>query len=116
MFEYKRVLYDKSVQQEADFEKVCDFCKTTLSDFWSSGIVGCANCYKVFQKEICEYVFKNQGTVNHVGKVSSKHFSKSKLSSKISELEEKKNKAVQEEDFILAEALKNQIEKLKGEL
>ena len=115
MFEYRKVIYDKSLQ-ELEKEKVCDFCKTTLTDLYESGFVGCANCYNVFQKEIYDLIFKKQGTVNHVGKVASKHFSKSKLSGKILELEEKKNRAVQEEDFILAEALKNQIEKLKGEL
>ena len=96
-------------------DKECPRCKTTLSDFYRANIVGCSNCYKVFETEIREIILNKHGAINHVGKVSANHLSKAKLREKIAKLEEEKNLAAEEEDFIRAEMLKNQLEKLKGE-
>lgn len=97
-------------------DKVCPRCKTSLTELLRSGIVGCANCYKVFEQEIREMILKKQGSINHIGKISYKHISKIKVKEKIAELEAQKQKAADEENYIVAEALKNQIDKLKGEL
>lgn len=103
-----------SLNYNQDFQ--CEKCGTRLSDIRRDGIIGCANCYKIFENEIRELIFRNQGTVNHIGQIPSKHFSKVKLREKIIELEREKESAIQIEDFIAAESIKNQIEKLKGEL
>jgi len=97
-------------------DKECPRCKTSLVEFLRSGIVGCADCYKVFETEIRNLLLKKQGSINHVGKISSKHISKIKIKEKIKELEDEKDRAARQENYIVAEALKNQIEKLKGEL
>ena len=97
-------------------ERMCPRCKTSLSEFYRTNIVGCANCYKFFENEIRDALLKKQGAMNHVGKVSTKHVSKVKLKEQIAKLEEEKNIAAKDEDFMRAEILKNQIEKLKGEL
>ena len=97
-------------------EKVCARCGTGLSEILRTGIVGCAECYKNFETEIRNAIIQKQGTINHVGKISSKHFSKIKIREKIKELEMEKDAAAKDENYIVAEALKNQIEKLKGEL
>ena len=97
-------------------EKVCARCQVSLSEFLRSGVVGCAHCYEVFKTEVHSLLLQKQGNFNHIGKISSKHFSKIKIKEKIEELEKEKEIAAKEENFIVAEALKNQIEKLKGEL
>ena len=97
-------------------EKVCVRCKMVLSEILKTGIVGCAECYKNFESEIRSSILQKQGTINHTGKISSKHFSKIKIKEKIEELEKEKEIAAKDENYIVAEALKNQIEKLKGEL
>lgn len=97
-------------------EKVCSKCNTSLTEFLRSGIVGCATCYKVFENEIKNKLLQKQGSINHVGKVSLKHTSKIKTKELIEQLEKEKEKAAEEENYILAEDLKNKIEKLKGEL
>ena len=111
-----RIIFDEKQNLIFDNGKVCPKCKTSLGEFLRSGVVGCANCYKVFEVEIKDMIFRKQGAINHVGKVSSKHISKIKIKEKIKELEEQKNQAAENENYIVAEALKNQIEKLKGEL
>lgn len=97
-------------------DRVCPRCKTSLSEFYRTNVLGCANCYKVFEDEIRDLLLKKQGAINHIGKVSSKHVSKVKLKEQIEKLEEEKIIAARDEDFMRAEILKNQIEKLKGEL
>ena len=90
-------------------DKVCLRCNMTLSEFLARGIVGCADCYKVFEAEVRNMVLQKQGSINHVGKISSKHFSKIKIKEKIEELEKQKDIAAEKEDYILAESLKNQM-------
>lgn len=97
-------------------EKFCDKCGTSLSEFLRTGVVGCSVCYKTFEEEIRVQILQKHGTINHVGKVSLKHTSKLKTKELIAELEAQKEKAAEEENYILAEDLKNKIEKLKGEL
>ena len=97
-------------------EKVCSRCSMTRSEFLRSGVVGCAYCYEIFKSDVHALLLQKQGNFNHIGKISSKHFSKIKIKEKIEQLEKEKELAAKEENFIVAEALKNQIDKLKGEL
>lgn len=112
-----RIVFDDGASNISYIQdRFCEKCGTGLNDVKREGIVGCLNCYKIFENEIKEIVMKHQGTINHVGQIPSKHFSKVKLREKIAELEIEKDRAIKEEDFIVAESIKNQIEKLKGEL
>ncbi len=118
MFEFgdnTRIVFDESESSFVD-DKICPKCNTALSDFLRNGIVGCSVCYEVFSAEIKSFLLKKQGSVNHVGKVSLKHNSKIKTKELILRLEKEKEQAAEEENYILAEDLKNKIEKLKGEL
>ena len=47
----------------------CGVCNTTLEEILKSGYVGCATCYKIFEKDIRELVLDIQGKSVHVGKV-----------------------------------------------
>lgn len=115
MFEFNN-LTNYYVEDEIINEKICPRCNVSLSEFLRSGIVGCAHCFEVFKNDVHSLLLQKQGGFNHVGKISSKHFSKIKIKEKIEELEKEKEIAAKEENFIVAEALKNQIDKLKGEL
>lgn len=112
-----KVMYDNKIDGFGfEPEKVCPKCNNTLTDFLRSGVLGCVNCYKVFETEIRSMLLRNQGSINHIGKISLKHISKNSLKQQIKELEERKERAAKEENYIEAEDLKNKIEKLKGEL
>ena len=120
MFEFDR---NSQLNFSSDFynnsfdpNQVCPKCGIKLIEVEKTGIVGCANCYKIFENQIKTMIAKRQGTINHLGKVSSKHFSRIRLKEKLSKLEADKELAIKNENFIVAESLKNQIEKLKGDL
>ena len=114
MFEYAEA--SNNYVNETFNEKFCDKCNSSLSEVMGTGVVGCSHCYVTFENEIKNFLLQKQGNFNHVGKLALKRTSKLKLQDELKQLEEQKQKAVNEENFIVAESLKNQIEKLKGRL
>ena len=60
-------------------DKICPRCSMTRSDFLRSGVLGCTKCYEIFKKEVQAHLLQKQGGFNHIGKISSKHFSKIKI-------------------------------------
>jgi protein arginine kinase activator len=55
-----------SVNHEDSF---CGSCGTTLSDLKESGMVGCANCYRVFADHLESTIRREAEPVEHLGKV-----------------------------------------------
>ena len=49
-------------------DKVCNSCGCTLSEFYSTGMLGCPHCYKAFEKEIVKALYDIQGKTFHTGK------------------------------------------------
>ena len=50
------------------YEKYCDSCGASLSYFMNSGMLGCPDCYKTFEKEVLSALKNIQGSTFHVGK------------------------------------------------
>lgn len=112
-----KIIFDDNLNRINIVEdKICPKCGLSFVEVKKFGVVGCANCYTVFENELKSIILKEQGTINHIGKISAKRFSKLKIKEKIAKLEQDKEEAIRAENFIVAESLKNQIEKLKGEL
>ena len=62
--------------KEAYFEQnssssVCPECGMNSQEFFSTGLVGCANCYKYLEKDILPTIVKLQGGRVHCGKRTS---------------------------------------------
>ena len=51
-------------------KKACPACGTTLDDFRSTGLLGCADCYKAFREELTPTVRYIHGKIRHEGKES----------------------------------------------
>lgn len=54
---------------EESEKKICPNCGMTAEDFRRLGLLGCAECYRVFRDEVLSAVRKVQGRVRHIGKV-----------------------------------------------
>ncbi len=50
------------------YEKFCEKCGRTLTEFYSLGMLGCPHCYKVFAEELKPVLKKIQGAYIHNGK------------------------------------------------
>lgn len=94
---------------------VCPVCKTTLKQFKTSGLLGCANCYDVFSKEISKIVGKIAPHSEHKQESlkTSKQTKQSKTD-KIAELKKELAQAVKEERYEDAGKIKKQIQKLEA--
>ena len=100
------------------FEKVediiCPVCKTTLKQFKTSGLLGCANCYDAFSKEIAKIVGKIAPNTEHKQESIKPAKTKQSAEDKIAELRTELAIAVKEERYEDAGKIKKQIQKLEA--
>ena len=94
----------------------CKICGTTLDDFMDTGFVGCAECYKSFKDYAINLALDIHGRSAHIGKVPKAEATKAVKKRELERLIAEKDKAVKEEKFLLANDLKDRIDRLREEL
>jgi protein arginine kinase activator len=90
-------------------EKTCRSCGIKQDDFKKNSLLGCSECYDVFEKEVGEYLEAMQKGTLHVGKVPAREKVKAELARLHRELEQ----AVQAENFEAAAEIRDRIHTLK---
>lgn len=90
-------------------EKKCPTCKSTFRDFLRRGKLGCKDCYDTFEMEIRDMLENMESPIDI--DLGIDEIEPSKLSS----LQAKLQKAVEEERYEDAGEIKKQIDKIKGE-
>ena len=104
-------------QEKIFFEELsCPYCKTRISDLQETGYVGCSECYRVFGEELLTMIHNFHKAYKHVGKRPEKIASKARKQREIEELLAKQAEASKNEDYLLAQSIKEQVEKLRSEL
>ena len=98
------------------YDKVCKACGWSLSRFYSTGMLGCENCYKAFEKEITVALNKIQGKTFHAGKTPKLTEGDKILLSKYNNLIKEKEKATIEGRFSDIRGLAEQIIALTDQL
>ena len=100
------------------FERVedvtCPVCKITLKQFKTNGLLGCANCYDAFSKEISKIVSKIAPHAEHKQETIKQTKTKQTSVDKIAELKAELAQAVKEERYEDAGKIKKQIQKLEA--
>lgn len=93
-------------------ELKCPRCGFTQADFKKAGRLGCPECYKTFA-EALDGLFKSmhKGT-RHVGKVPESLRKRRDLSDQLKGLQKKLAKAIEDENFELAAALRDEIKQM----
>ncbi len=92
----------------------CNNCGYPLVSFLESGYVGCSKCYSEFKKYAYELAQSTHGRLDHVGKVPRGGTNKNIKMREIERLEVEKERAVKSEDYIKANEIKKQLERLRG--
>ena len=82
----------------------CGVCGTSLEEILKSGYVGCATCYKIFEKDIRDLVVNVQGKSTHVGKVPLSVTNKIDEQADVARLMER---ALQSGDFELSQIVRS---------
>lgn len=102
-------------------KRKCPVCGYTLEDYSSTGMLGCENCYNVFEKNMDSIFYKIHGKNRHIKlaeskknkKVSKNKEEKENLSTKINDLKEKLDICIKEEKYEEAAIIRDEIKELK---
>lgn len=96
-------------------DKTCSSCGTKLLEIIESGFIGCADCYKIFNKELSGAIRRLHGRTNYRGKIPQTSAPRLDSSSIISKLRKEMSKAVETENFERAAELRDKIKEIEGE-
>ncbi len=97
-------------------EKFCPSCKTALSSFYNTGMLGCPDCYTAFEYEINVALEKIQGATFHVGKKPNIDDLDKELLQEYDNLLEEKQRANMERRFSDMIQISEMLDDLKAEL
>lgn len=99
----------------------CETCGSSYNDITRTGMMGCADCYKVFSDQIMPTVRRIHGNTTHCGKNSPKSKSENaqpkaeeKPQSELDNLKSELNKAIDNQEFERAAELRDKIKEMEG--
>jgi protein arginine kinase activator len=103
-------------QASGGVEIKCPQCGFTQADFKKSGRLGCAECYKTFADGLEGLLKSMHKGTRHAGKVPEGLRQTRDMSDRLNALQQKLAKAIQEENFEQAAALRDEIKQMNTRL
>jgi protein arginine kinase activator len=94
----------------------CPVCGFTQADFKKTGRLGCSSCYVAFADGLNSLLKAMHKGTTHVGKLPARAQKTLALSDRMKTLTESLRKAVQEENYETAAALRDEIRQLETQL
>ncbi len=94
----------------------CPVCGFTQADFKKTGRLGCSSCYVAFADGLNSLLKAMHKGTTHVGKLPARAQKTLALSDRMKTLAESLRKAVQEENYETAAALRDEIRQLETQL
>src|ERR1700730_4188875 len=94
----------------------CPVCGFTQADFKKTGRLGCSTCYLTFAEGLNTLLKAMHKGTEHVGKLPQRAHRAMELTEKVRTWREKLEKAVAEENYEAAAALRDQIKQLETEI
>ena len=92
-------------------KRICPACGTTLQSFSATGVLGCENCYKVFDDYLSEYIRGYHAATTHVGMDD-----KPPAPIDVEDLFKELALCVEREDYVKAASLRKKIDTILGEI
>lgn len=94
-------------QQAPDI--TCPRCGETYAEFQKSGMLGCAECYQAFRKQLTPLLIRSQGRSQHAGRRPPVSEEDQARLSRMEELRKQMEAAVSEENFEEAARLRDEL-------
>ena len=95
-------------------QAACPHCGFTLGRFRKDGVLGCPHDYEVFQAALTPLIEKaHNGRSRHMGKIPARLPDVTKCAIARSQLQDRLQKAVQQEDYETAATLRDQIRRME---
>lgn len=103
----------------------CETCGSSYTDIQRTGMMGCADCYKLFENEIMPTIRKLHGNTTHCGKNSaafradraksvSAETPEEKPQSELEKLKAELDTAIEKQEFEKAAQLRDEIKAMEG--
>lgn len=105
---YKELQAEAARKAVPPERRVCPTCGSTLQSFSATGLLGCEECYHVFDDYLIEYIRGYHGAVTHVG------MNAKAVPTDIEALYRELADLVKKEEFEKASLLKKKIKRLQG--
>ncbi len=99
---------------EKHYEPRCSNCGTHFSEFKNGGLLGCSECYRIFNDELNPVLKRVQGSMKHVGKIPKSRGKARAVSNDINGLQIMLQKAIENEEFEEAAKIRDEIKKLQN--
>jgi protein arginine kinase activator len=93
-------------------EHYCEVCGTTLTDLKESGLVGCSNCYRVFEDHLETLLAGGAEPVEHLGKIPHRGPETDNLRHEILRLQRMLRELVEHERFEEAASVRDRLTEL----
>lgn len=104
------------IRPEHAAKQVCRTCGMTPEDFARTGRLGCANCYRSFEKLLVPILKRVQRDLRHAGKIPEKAPGTVKRAFNLRELHDRLRKSVLAEEFEEAAKIRDQIRTLEEKM
>lgn len=103
------ILAAMAQKQQQTPDIVCPRCGETYAQFQKSGMLGCAQCYQAFRKELTPLITLVQGRAQHAGRRPAGSAEEQEMLNRREELRARMEAAVAEENFEEAALLRDQL-------
>ena len=94
-------------------ELTCVTCSTKYSDFKKNGLLGCSECYSIFENSINKIFFSINGDVGYIGKIPKKENEIIINNKRIIKLKEDLKMAILKEEYEKAVVIRDEIKYLE---
>lgn len=108
------VLSDLSVSRLSSRVLQCEKCGCTFDDIVKNGTIGCADCYGLFYDKLLPSIQRLHGQTAYKGKTPKGPDETSRMQARLGRLRAQLGAAVNEQNYELAAALRDEIRELEG--
>lgn len=105
----------KSKMEENDQKVVCGRCQMSYAEFKRLGKLGCSDCYQTFAEKLKPLLRRLHGAVQHIGKTPHQGRKRAQERLEIQRLRVELEKAIKQEDYERAAALRDQLKRRENE-
>ncbi len=109
-----KIVMSQGLREPSAKPGTCPGCAMTWAKFRQQGLLGCAECYRTFEKELLPLVSRaHEGGEQHVGKTPRRAGSRSEiLQGRLAALRQQLQEAVAAEQYERAAALRDQLREI----
>ncbi len=113
---FEKALANRKSEEEDRFDAVCPHCGMTYAEFRRGGMLGCADCYRAFHKPLEELVTRVSGPAPQTGRAPGGVAGTVAVKMAIDRKKQKLMRAIAEEEYETAAALRDEIRALTAQL